>query len=301
MVGFNVRPPGGAFVEGSQILDIQIPEEDQDKAGFYHLSITPEIDLVNFNITAWRLEKNPEGVPTPSGIAERYFLLNYGFTNIHDLSELQLEDPFANTTIRFEVDSSWLNENRATAEAVSLQRFSLSEWVWEKVPTRIISDERGKIQFESSVDTLSYLAVTVGPTEGTITVDDTDLSVSYSIEGGKLVRVFGDGKGKSLVMPIQATQDGLLTLILPRSVVDAKKGDMDVPFIVLQDGKEMDYYEQTNSTHRTLTIHFTKGTEEIEIIGTHVIPEFPLGVLIILAVLITLAAIFSKSKIITYR
>jgi len=42
-------------------------------------------------------------------------------------------------------------------------------------------------------------------------------------------------------------------------------------------------------------------TEEIEIIGTFVIPEFPLGVFLVLISLITVVIVFSKSKIVTFR
>ena len=69
-------------------------------------------------------------------------------------------------------------------------------------------------------------------------------------------------------------------------------------FFVLVDGEEVDFEEITTSTDRTLTIEFQAGSEQIEIIGTFVIPEFGTIAAMILAVaIISIVAISAKSRL----
>ena len=62
--------------------------------------------------------------------------------------------------------------------------------------------------------------------------------------------------------------------------------------------EEVDFEEITTDTDRRLTIGFSAGTEQIEIIGTFVIPEFGTIAAMILAVaIISIVAISAKSKL----
>jgi predicted secreted protein with PEFG-CTERM motif len=66
----------------------------------------------------------------------------------------------------------------------------------------------------------------------------------------------------------------------------------------LIDGEEVDFDETTTSIDRTLTIEFPAGAEEIEIIGTFVVPEFGTIAAMILAVaIISIIAISAKSRL----
>ena len=137
------------------------------------------------------------------------------------------------------------------------------------------------------------------------TVTDTTVSVSgssdligYEITGGKLLGITPDVDANSLIISIDATEDGTLTLTIPRSVLDATIGGEDDDFFVLIDGEEVDFDETTSSTDRTLTIAFPAGAEEIEIIGTFVVPEFGTIAAMILAVaIISIIAISAKSRL----
>ena len=102
----------------------------------------------------------------------------------------------------------------------------------------------------------------------------------------------------SLLIYIQATDDGSITLTIPRTILDASINDGDDEFFVLVDGEEVDFEEITTSTDRTLTIEFSAGAEQIEIIGTFVIPEFGTIAAMILAVaIISIIAISAKSRL----
>jgi len=143
------------------------------------------------------------------------------------------------------------------------------------------------------------------PTEKNSRVTDTTVSVQgssdligYEITGGKLLSIMPDVDANSLIVSIDATDDGSLTLTIPRSVLDATMNGEDDDFFVLIDGEEVDFEETTSSTDRTLTITFPAGAEEIEIIGTFVIPEFGTIAAMILAVaIISIIAISAKSKL----
>ncbi|MGI0010266.1 MAG: PEFG-CTERM sorting domain-containing protein, partial [Nitrosopumilaceae archaeon] len=95
-------------------------------------------------------------------------------------------------------------------------------------------------------------------------VENTDFDVSYSITGGKVLGITADVEAKSLLVSIQTTSDGTLTITLPRELIDAKINGEDDSFFVLIDGEEVDFEEETTSTDRTLTISFQDGSEEIE-------------------------------------
>ncbi len=136
-------------------------------------------------------------------------------------------------------------------------------------------------------------------TDTTVSVQGSIDLIGYEITGGKLLGIIPDVDANSLIIRIEATDDGSLTLTIPRSVLDAlfENGDDD-DFFVLIDGEEVDFDETTTSTDRTLTIAFPAGAEEIEIIGTFVVPEFGTIAAMILAVaIISIIAISAKSRL----
>jgi predicted secreted protein with PEFG-CTERM motif len=135
-------------------------------------------------------------------------------------------------------------------------------------------------------------------TDTTVSVQGSSDLITYEITGGKLLGITPDVDANSLIISIDATSDGSLTLTIPRSVLDATINGGDDDFFVLVDGEEVDFDEITTSTHRTLTIAFPVGAEEIEIIGTFVVPEFGTIAAMILAVaIISIIAISAKSRL----
>ena len=135
-------------------------------------------------------------------------------------------------------------------------------------------------------------------TETTIAVQDSIDLISYEIINGKLINAIPDMDAVSLLVYIETTDDGSITLTIPRSVLDSTLNGNDDEFFVLVDGEEVDFEEIKNSDDRTLTIEFFAGTEQIEIIGTFVIPEFGTIAAMILAVaIISIIAISAKSRL----
>ncbi len=173
--------------------------------------------------------------------------------------------------------------------------------------TYIVTVQYGDNDVNSAATTFEFGGSTIEPPSdnGGSTVTDTTVSVEgssdlieYVITGGKLLSITPDVDANSLIISIETTDDGSLTLTIPRSVLKATIDGEDVDFFVLVDAEEVDFDETTTSTHRTLTIAFPAGSEEIEIIGTWVIPEFGTIAAMILAVaIISIIAISAKSKL----
>ena len=135
-------------------------------------------------------------------------------------------------------------------------------------------------------------------TETTIAVHDSTDLIFYEITNGKLKNVVPNMDDISLHVYIEAMDDGSITLTIPRSVLDASINEGDDEFFVLVDGEEVDFEEITTFMDRTLTIDFLAGTEQIEIIGTFVIPEFGTIAAMILAVaIISIVTISAKSRL----
>ncbi len=108
-------------------------------------------------------------------------------------------------------------------------------------------------------------------------------TVNYTITGATINNMLINTHETSLVISINSTSDGTLTIDLPRTLIDAKNGVSDDQFIVLVDDTYTNFHETKTSTDRTLSIAFTGGTERIEIIGTQALPEFGLMSCIVLA------------------
>ena len=135
-------------------------------------------------------------------------------------------------------------------------------------------------------------------TDTTISVGGSSDLIGYEITGGKLVSIMPDVNANSLIISVDAISDGSLTLTIPRSVLDATIDGEDDDFFILIDGEEVDFDETTSPTHRTITIAFPAGAEEIEIIGTFVVPEFGTIAAMILAVaIISIIAVSAKSRL----
>ncbi|MEK6972388.1 MAG: hypothetical protein AABW60_06600, partial [Thermoproteota archaeon] len=103
-----------------------------------------------------------------------------------------------------------------------------------------------------------------------------------------------------LVVTIEAQRDGIMTLELPRSFIDAKKSDgADERYLIFIDGSEITFEETTATRdYRTLKFAFEKGDTQIDIIGTFVIPEFGSYIILTLVLsLLTLIIIQQKSKL----
>jgi len=122
--------------------------------------------------------------------------------------------------------------------------------------------------------------------------------VKYTIRGGILENIEIEPENLGLLVKINSLDDGKIILELPRESIDAEKQNgKDEKFIILINNTQTTYEEiQSDSTVRIIEINFEKGDSEIQIIGTHVIPEFGTIVMIILTIGILASILLTKNK-----
>ena len=109
--------------------------------------------------------------------------------------------------------------------------------------------------------------------------------VAYTIRGGEVRDMAVDSQNLGIVVQIDATDEGFITMDLPREFIGAEKqSGRDEAFIVLIDEVETGYEEAVVETEsRVITVNFLAGDSRIDVIGTYVIPEFGAAVMIALA------------------
>ena len=125
-----------------------------------------------------------------------------------------------------------------------------------------------------------------------IEADGKTFDVSYSFDG-ELVAMDVDTESTSLLVGTQNVQESTFEISFSSELLAANNAQ----FVVLVDGLETDYSVSYNGNDPTITVPIPTDAEEIEIIGTSVIPEFPLGVLAIMGMISALGLILSKSRL----
>ena len=114
--------------------------------------------------------------------------------------------------------------------------------------------------------------------------------VPFSISGGMVTSATLNTNENSIVISINAEDDGTLTVSPSKTVQEGI-------FMVLVDGEECNEPE-CEIVGNKVTVMFPAGAETIEIIGTHVIPEFGTIAAMILAVaIISIIAVSAKSRL----
>ena len=133
--------------------------------------------------------------------------------------------------------------------------------------------------------------------------DSGTFDIQYTIRGGTLQDISIDQHIFGLIIKIDAPDEGKIILDLPRKYIEAEKQNgKDEVFIILVEKENKDVVETTykettsHSDVRTLTINFEEGDSEIQIIGTYVIPEFGVIVMIVLTVGIMVSILSTKNK-----
>jgi len=141
-----------------------------------------------------------------------------------------------------------------------------------------------------SIETTTIFEVSV---EGYGTFD-----VEYTIKGGIIKDIIVDSEIFAIIVRIESTDEGTISLDLPREFIGAEKQDgKDDTFIILIDGIEVAYQESiVHSDSRVITINFEEGDSDIEIIGTYVVPEFGTIAMMILIVGIMTIILASRNK-----
>ena len=124
-----------------------------------------------------------------------------------------------------------------------------------------------------------------------------DYELGYELTGAKIIRITPDTEMKSLIFEIETYSDGELRITLPKDVIDTDEEG----FFILVDGIETNHEAVSNLENWSFVIPFSYGSEEIEIIGTFVIPEFgTIAALVLITSIAVIVMISAKNKQIFY-
>jgi predicted secreted protein with PEFG-CTERM motif len=161
----------------------------------------------------------------------------------------------------------------------------------------VSGEYRAAVTYRNSTEETAFNFITSegGQIWRTVTVEiaGREHPIRYQINDGTLTNMTADPETATLTAAINSTAPGALVVELPRSIIQslsevgAPTGGNDTDFEAFVD-TEGGIFDETmaNRTVRELTIPFDQGAEEIEIVGTWVVPEFGAIAAIILAIAI---------------
>ena len=116
--------------------------------------------------------------------------------------------------------------------------------------------------------------------------------IEYDITCNASPAFFANADDDSIVILLDATDDGILTITLHDELI---KPFDDGTFVVIVDNQVMQDFTQIGNT---LTIPCMAGTEKIEIVGSWAIPEFGVIAAMILAVaIISIIVVTAKTRL----
>ena len=129
---------------------------------------------------------------------------------------------------------------------------------------------------------------------------ESSFNVTTTTSNGGVKNISVDPSSTSIIVALDtsATRAGNLTITLPRELIDSKNDDTDKKFIVKIGNDEADYKElkKTTDTERKLRISIPAGADQVEIIGTQVVPEFPIGLAVIFAGIFSLIVVMTRIR-----
>ena len=143
---------------------------------------------------------------------------------------------------------------------------------------------------------------TITPVGAVLMVDGTEFAPSHAMQGGSIQNMYTNPQAATLIIEIEAAEDGMLEITLPRDLVDSQTVDgADTSFFVLVDGEEIIHEEtETAGDSRTLAIEFLAGAEQVEVVGTSAaVPEFgEIGMAVLAAGLIAIAVFTLRYRLV---
>ena len=141
--------------------------------------------------------------------------------------------------------------------------------------------------------------ITPQQSQGMISVTNTTSTISYQIIGGQIAGASVNPGTFSLNINLKANTAGIISIQIPRDMIDAKKLDGTDESYIVTDGKNIAQFNETKTiSHRTLAISFPANTSQISIYGTTVVPEFPIALIVF--VLAIIPVVLFSGRIIKY-
>ena len=129
------------------------------------------------------------------------------------------------------------------------------------------------------------------PLQYVLKIDEHEYPISYSVKGD-IIAMTLDPESKSLLVGLENTFDSKFSIAINRELISAPNNE----FVILVNGQDVDYDITHNSDGYLFTFFVPTGSEEVEIIGTSVIPEFQMSAIFGLVLLVSSVIFFTKIK-----
>ena len=212
----------------------------------------------------------------------------------------------ATLQIFFEKNLIQVSQVKVSQDGKFTDTFTAAGPQWQNEGTVIIKADYGGASTELNIE---FFKNTSGEYTSNYEVkipDGGTFDVPYTMKGGIISSINVNQKNLSLVINIATSSDGNLNLNLPRESIDSvNNSGQDIDFIVLMyEGNsqipiQTDFKKvETGDEFRSINIPVKNGDTKIEIVGTHVVPEFGTIAMIVLAVaIVSIIAVSAKSRL----
>ena len=133
--------------------------------------------------------------------------------------------------------------------------------------------------------------------DGTVVVPeeiDVTTLVKAQVTDGNITRITADTTETSLVIDLEATNDGVLSITISDFLI---RPFSDGNFFVLVDGEEV---QQVSLENKILSIPYPAGAEKVEVYGSYVVPEFGTLAIFILGVSVVSIIVLSRKHSMLY-
>jgi len=208
--------------------------------------------------------------------------------------------------IFFEKNLIQVSQVKVSQDGEFTDTFTAAGPQWKNEGTVIIKADYGGASTELNIE---FFKNTSGEYTSNYEVkipDGGTFDVPYTMKGGIISSINVNQKNLSLVINIVTSSDGNLNINLPRNSIDSVGNNgQDIDFIVLmyEGNSEIPIQTdvrkvETGDEFRSIDIPVKDGDTKIEIVGTHVVPEFGTIAMIVLAVaIVSIIAVSAKSRL----
>ena len=133
--------------------------------------------------------------------------------------------------------------------------------------------------------------------DGTVVVPeeiDVTTLVKAQMTDGNITRITADTTETSLVIDLEATNDGVLSITISDFLI---RPFSDGNFFVLMDGEEV---QQVSLENKILSIPYPAGAEKVEVYGSYVVPEFGTLAIFILGISVISIIVLARKHSMLY-
>ena len=208
--------------------------------------------------------------------------------------------------IFFEKNLIQVSQVKVSQDGEFTDTFTAAGPQWQREGTVVIKSDYGGASTELNIEFFKNTSGVFTSNYEVKIPEGGTFDVPYTMKGGIISAMNVNQKNLSLVINIATSSDGNLNINLPRDSIDSVNNNgQDIDFIVLmyEGNSEIPIQTdvkrvETGNEFRSIDIPVKDGDTKIEIIGTHVVPEFGTIAMIVLAVaIVSIIAVSAKSRL----